>query len=737
MVADPQYKYDIFLRYNRAQSRWSRQLAERLDREGIKVWFDRWMLDSQDNRSVELRRAIDECRTVALVLSNDFVADAWPSDQLYCGFPHAPASQNQRLLPIIFEPCELPRPVQNLPAINFSGSEEDPILFEFRVQQLIARFKPGFEAPTDLQRFRLQSQVSQLATIGTGDIGTSDEVSGFRAFVRGIQQLVAQVLGNQDMSADEQTRQVAFLQFIQRLFQWNTADIQFEKGEELFEQGNFEKAIAAYDRALNIDSNVASAWSRRGDALVELGRYREAIDSYNGSLSINPYDEAVRMNLALILGQMGRHKAAVVNYDKVIESDPEQSTAWHNRGVRLMQLGRMNLALKSFETALEQSPDRLDTWIARGYLLRSLERNRDALGCFTKALEIQPKNRQLWIAQGNTLMSMGRSRKALIAYNTALKLDPYSAEAWHNRGLLLLKLKRYRDAVTCFDRAYRFNPDSYRTWYARGYAFQQLGLQDEALVHFEESARIDPDRFPARYAQASTLLDIGKYKAAAKRFDRLLEEQPDDATVLYQKAMSLRRLERWKEAIATSKQILTLNEHDPMGWFALGTIYSDAGDLEAALKSYAKVLECDPADAIALNNRAWVLCRLERYEEAEEFALQAAGINEEKAAFWHTLATIQAGLDKIEQAIASYSRVLELDPNFEAAQLAIDQLKSLQESENAAEEPALEESSTEPVDDESEAELSPLPDLSQLKQAEAEPVPVESNPNNPQSSGQQ
>ncbi|MGK7912593.1 MAG: tetratricopeptide repeat protein [Synechococcus sp.] len=729
MVADPQYKYDIFLRYNRAQSRWSRQLAERLDREGIKVWFDRWMVENQDNRSVELRRAIDECRTVALVLSNDFVTDAWPSDQLYCGFPHAPASQNQRLLPIIFEPCELPRPVRDLPAIDFSGSEEDPILFEFQVQQLIARFKPGFEPPTDLQRFRLQSQVSQqLATIGT-----DDEVSGFRAFVRGIQQLVAQVLGNSEMSTDEQTRQVAFLQFIQRLFQWNTADIQFEKGEELFEQGNFEKAIAAYDRALNIDSNVASAWSRRGDALVELGRYREAIDSYNGSLSINPYDEAVRMNLALILGQMRKYKAAVVNYDKVIESDPEQSTAWHNRGVRLMQLGRLNLALKSFETALEHSPERLDIWIARGYLLRSLERNRDALGCFTKALEIQPKNRQLWIAQGNTLMSMGRTRKALIAYNTALKLDPYSAEAWHNRGLLLLKLKRYRDAVTCFDRAYRFNPDSYRTWYARGYAFQQLGLQDEALVHYEESLRIDPDRFPARYAQASTLLEIGKYKAAAKRFDRLLEEKPEDSTILYQKAMSLRRLESWKEAIATSKQILTLNDRDPMGWFALGTIYSDAGDLEAALKSYAKVLECDPTDAIALNNRAWVLCRLERYEEAEEFALQAAEINEEKAAFWHTLATIQAGLDKIEEAIASYNRVLELDPNFEAAQLAIEQLTSLQESEAEGE---IAELTEESVSEEPEPELAPLPDLSQLKQPEAEPIPVESNPNNPAGSSQ-
>ena len=727
MTADPQYKYDLFLRYNRAQSRWVRQLAERLDREGIKVWFDRWMLDSSDNRKVELRRAIDECRYIALVLSEDFVGDPWPKDELYCGFPHAPSNQNQRLIPLLYEPCELPRPVRDLTLIDFSGSDEDTVLFEFQAQKLIAQLKPGFKAPTDLQRFRLQSQVSQqLATFDP-----HDEVGGFRAFVRGIQQLIAQVLGSQEMSTDEQTRQVAFLQWIQRLFQWNTADIQFEKGEELFAQRKFERALVAYERALNIDSNFASAWSRRGDALVELRRYRDAIDSYNGSLSINPYDETVRMNLALILGRMRRYKAAVVNYDKVLETDPEQSTAWHNRGVRLQQLGRNNLALKSFETALEHNAARLDTWIARGYLLRSMERNREALGCFTKALEIQPKNEQLWIAQGNALMSIGRSRKAFIAFNTALKLNPYSSEAWHNRGLLLLRLKRYRDAVKSFDSAFKLKPDSYRTWYARGWAFQKLGLSDEALVHYEECLRIDEDAFPARYAQASTLMELGKYKAAEKRLDRLLEVRPEDETLLYQKAMSLRRLERWKEAIATAKQMLASDERNPMGWFALGAIYSDAGDLEAALNSYGKVLEYSPEDATALNNRAWVLCRLERYEEAEALAVQATEFNREKAAFWHTLGTVQAGLDKIEEAITSYSRVLELDPNFEAAQLAIEQLQALQaaaletadETRQPAEQP-LEEGVSEEQAEEAQA---PLPDLSQLKQLEGEPVPLETS----------
>ncbi|MEO1133600.1 MAG: toll/interleukin-1 receptor domain-containing protein, partial [Cyanobacteria bacterium J06639_1] len=77
------YPYDILLRYHRSQRGWVRQLAERLDREGIKVWFDEWMLQAGDDRRVALRRAIDESAHVALVLSEDFVNDPWPQDELY------------------------------------------------------------------------------------------------------------------------------------------------------------------------------------------------------------------------------------------------------------------------------------------------------------------------------------------------------------------------------------------------------------------------------------------------------------------------------------------------------------------------------------------------------------------------------------------------------------------------------------------------------------------------------
>ncbi|MFS8826234.1 toll/interleukin-1 receptor domain-containing protein, partial [Synechococcus sp. R6-6] len=315
-MSSEHYKFDLFLRYHREQARWARQLAERLDREGFKVWFDRWMLQPGDNRKLELQLAIEQCRWVGVVASPEFVADPWPRDELYSGFPHAPARQNQRLLTLLHTPTELPRPLEEAPLLDFTGSEEDPVLFEYRALELMHFLDPSFPAPGDLQRFRLQYRRRE----GKESL-EDEEVRGFQAFLRAIQMAILRIATGETPSAtpEEGARQIAILQFIQRLFQWNSADIQFERGEDWRRRGNLTEALAAYDRALNMDPNFALAWSRRGDVLVQLARYREAVDSYNGSLSINPYDEETRLRLALILGRLGQYKSAVVNYDKVLE----------------------------------------------------------------------------------------------------------------------------------------------------------------------------------------------------------------------------------------------------------------------------------------------------------------------------------------------------------------------------------------------------------------------------------
>ncbi len=59
------------------------------------------------------------------------------------------------------------------------------------------------------------------------------------------------------------------------------ASIWSGKGNTLFKSGNFEEALFAFDRSIQIKPNDATAWNNRGLTLVRLNRFSEAVESYD------------------------------------------------------------------------------------------------------------------------------------------------------------------------------------------------------------------------------------------------------------------------------------------------------------------------------------------------------------------------------------------------------------------------------------------------------------------------
>jgi tetratricopeptide (TPR) repeat protein len=672
MTSPLNFRFDIFLRYHPAQRRWTQRLAERLDREGVRVWFDRWMLQPGSDRRLELQVGISESRWVGLVVSPEFVGNPWPSDELYSGFPHAPARQNQRLLPLLHSPCELTEPMQEADhGFDFTDSEEDPVLFEFRSQQLLAFLDPRRSPPQDLQRFRLQNSSS----LATGD----EEVGVFQSFLRSIQAAISRIARGEGLaeppgSESEGARQILLLQFIQRLFQWNTADLQFERAEDWVRRNNSGEALKAFDRALNADPNFALAWSRRGDVLQRLGRYREAIDSYNGSLSINPYDEQTRLRLALIQGRFGKLKAAVINYDKVLEIDPESVIPWHNRGIRLMQLQRPRLAMNSLNQALRYAADRPEIWIARGHCAYRLHRYPAAAASFAQANKLHARRGKLWRYRADALMQANRTKSALECYKRALRVRRKDPITWHNLGVLLLRTQRYRQAREMLGVAIKLGNYTV-SWYARGVVFQQMGDQRLALKHFERALEIQPDYFPAQYGRAEALQRLQEYPAALEAFEALLQSRPQTFACWFGRVTCLRRLRAWEEALRYSQQMIEIDDQHPLGWFALAMIHTDLEDWQEALTALNQVLQLTPADATALNNRGWVYCQLHRYQEALESVEQALQRQPQNPLYWHTLGAAQLGMGKQEAARESFRQALHWDPDLTVAQQAMADLE--------------------------------------------------------------
>ncbi|WP_211175994.1 tetratricopeptide repeat protein [Brasilonema sp. UFV-L1] len=123
------------------------------------------------------------------------------------------------------------------------------------------------------------------------------------------------------------------------------AEAWFDRGNEQFDAGDFEGAIASYDKALEIKPDNDAAWFNRGLALHNLGRFSDAITSYDKALLIQPDKHKPWYNRGVTLGKLGRFGEEIASYDKALLIKPDKHEPWYNRGVALgNNLGRFEEA---------------------------------------------------------------------------------------------------------------------------------------------------------------------------------------------------------------------------------------------------------------------------------------------------------------------------------------------------------------------------------------------------------
>jgi Tfp pilus assembly protein PilF len=165
----------------------------------------------------------------------------------------------------------------------------------------------------------------------------------------------------------------------------------FDKGNDLYDQGNYEGAIQAFDRAIEIDpQNAESGWYNKGNALNKLDKLDEAILAYNKAIKIEPLYADAWYNMGVALSQQDRYDEALEAYDSAIMADPlyaEDANFWYEKGNVLYKLDKFDEALMAYDSSIEIDPRHADVWYNKGFALTALGRTTEADAAFAKAKE--------------------------------------------------------------------------------------------------------------------------------------------------------------------------------------------------------------------------------------------------------------------------------------------------------------------------------------------------------------
>ena len=123
-------------------------------------------------------------------------------------------------------------------------------------------------------------------------------------------------------------------------------------GSKYFEKGQWNKAIAEYNEAIELDPKYADAYFNRGNAYFNKGQYDQAIADYTEAIEINPRLAEAYANRGLAYAQgKGQFDQAISDFNKAIGINPRYAIAYNYRAVTYYYKGEDDKAWEDVHKA--------------------------------------------------------------------------------------------------------------------------------------------------------------------------------------------------------------------------------------------------------------------------------------------------------------------------------------------------------------------------------------------------
>jgi len=187
---------------------------------------------------------------------------------------------------------------------------------------------------------------------------------------------------------------------------------------------NWQRAVAAYRQAIELDGNYAAAYAERGKT---------------------------GFAIADRLGDTVAMEQALADADKAIVLAPKLVDGYLARAqIRIAFKHDWPGAQADIEQALALSPGDANTHLGHAGLLRAMGRVPDAIAAARKGIELDPVSPGAWTLLGRLLNATADHAAARQALDHALQLAPESEPAHFHRAVLSLVEGKAEDALADF-----------------------------------------------------------------------------------------------------------------------------------------------------------------------------------------------------------------------------------------------------------------------------------------------
>lgn len=371
-------------------------------------------------------------------------------------------------------------------------------------------------------------------------------------------------------------------------------------------------------------------------AALEKKEYAEAARALETYLAQNPQDFRAEFNLAYAYSLMDRREDAIRLYRNVLEREKELVPAHLNLGILLVEEGGPAEAVEHLRFVAARQPDNFRAEFFLAQALAATQQLPEAREAYERALKLKPDDAMAHLAYARLLVETDPA-SAERHLRSALQSDP----SQDGTRLLLASVLENR-------------------------ATQGADTLGEAAELYRQYVEAHPERPESNAlrvrlgqiyaAQKRTAEAIAQWEAARAAGDT----SPGLARILLDAYLQGSEQEKAKAPALLDQMILQDGDNAELRLLS-GRLRMEKKQYPAAAEQFRWVTELRPDTAEGYTNLAAALYLLQNYEGTVATLARVAALGQDTAGTHFLRAISLDKLHRIEPALESYQRFLELD----------------------------------------------------------------------------
>ncbi len=275
------------------------------------------------------------------------------------------------------------------------------------------------------------------------------------------------------------------------------AKAQFNLGVVAMQNGALDKAEAAMAKTVKLDPSDAEAWELYGNVLLARKKLAPAVEAFETATGLNAKLQESWSGLgraSLVLGQPDDLKRAVRAFEQQAKLDSGNIAVWNNLGVARGRSGDDEGAIKAFEKAGPMGSRNLCPLYSKTGNFKAAEK-----ACELASKIEGPKQGEAYYSLGFAQSRLGKASEARKSYEQALKKDKGLAAAHLTLGFMDYEQGKLDSALGRFQAALKVKGGDYpEAQYNQAVVLGDLGRWEQAADVYRGILKRDSDNEDAK-----------------------------------------------------------------------------------------------------------------------------------------------------------------------------------------------------------------------------------------------